>query len=61
MTCQAVQKSACLSDFVELNKNLQQAVGKAIQEMEFTCERNCSTGRNYAGIPGNTFYSSLGH
>ncbi|MCB0013591.1 MAG: UvrD-helicase domain-containing protein [Anaerolineales bacterium] len=34
MTWQTVQKSAYLSDFVELNKNLQQAVVKAIQEME---------------------------
>jgi superfamily I DNA/RNA helicase/mRNA-degrading endonuclease RelE of RelBE toxin-antitoxin system len=34
MTWQTVQKSAYLSDFVELNKNLQQAVVKAVVELE---------------------------
>ncbi|HIP73413.1 MAG TPA: hypothetical protein EYH05_18690 [Anaerolineae bacterium] len=33
-TWQTVQKSAYLSDFVELNKNLQQAVVKAVAELE---------------------------
>ncbi len=33
-TWQIVQKSAYLSDFVELNKNLQQAVVKAVTELE---------------------------
>jgi len=34
MSWQIVQKSAYLSDFVELKKNLQQAVIKAVKELE---------------------------